>query len=294
MTNGRFSGRGWLLLIATAVLMLFANGRWGVAAVTWIAPALLVRYVRTQPLGRALAGGILVLSAANFVWWRGVFPLSGAAYAIASIVLGIVTLVPYLLDRRFAARLGGLPGTLVLPSAAVTIETLNSRPQSLWIVGIVRLFTGPGTSYCRSLFTHRPGRSRPFSYCGCPRIRRLRPRPSVATPSSRQRARRRVPLRDIRLQSAAAEGRRVAASDHAPHTFQRIPRSRRGPDRVMHEARQRPEALGSHRVQVGVIPQHAAEINAEDCSRASSVKHSRERRSWSGRKAQGWIVETPG
>ncbi len=79
MTNRRFDGRGLLLLIATAVLMLFANGRWGVAVVTWIAPALLVRFVRTQPLGRALAGGIVVLSAANFVWWYGVFPLSGAA-----------------------------------------------------------------------------------------------------------------------------------------------------------------------------------------------------------------------
>jgi apolipoprotein N-acyltransferase len=134
MTNRRFDGRGLLLLIATAVLMLFANGRWGVAAVTWIAPALLVRFVRTQPFGRALAGGIVVLSAANFVWWYGVFPLSGAPYAIASIVLGTVTLVPYLLDRRFAARLGGLAGTLVLPSAAVTIETVNAffSPYGSW------------------------------------------------------------------------------------------------------------------------------------------------------------------
>jgi apolipoprotein N-acyltransferase len=134
MTNGRFGGRGWLLLLATAVLMLFANGRWGVAAVAWIAPALLVRYVRTQPLGRALAGGIVVLSAASFVWWRGVFPLPGMAYAVASFVLGTVTLVPYLLDRRFAPRLGGLAGTLVLPSAAVTIETMNSlfSPYGSW------------------------------------------------------------------------------------------------------------------------------------------------------------------
>jgi apolipoprotein N-acyltransferase len=134
MTNRSFGGRGLLLLIATTVLMLFANGRWSVAAVTWIAPALLVRYVRTQTLGRALAGGIIVFGVANFVWWRGVFPLTGAAYVVASIVLGFVTLVPYLLDRRFAPRLGKLSGTLVLPSAAVTIETLNSllSPYGSW------------------------------------------------------------------------------------------------------------------------------------------------------------------
>ena len=127
----------WLdrvLFPALAVLMLFANGRWAVALITWIAPALLVRYLRTRPRGRAVLGGWLALSVANYVWWLGVFPLRGVAYAIASAVLGLVTLLPFLLDRALARRVGGVWGTLVLPSAMVSLELLQSAtsPYGSW------------------------------------------------------------------------------------------------------------------------------------------------------------------
>lgn len=114
--------------------MLVANGRWSVGVIAFIAPVLLVRYVRTRTLGRALGGGIAILSIANYVWWRGVFPLSGVSYAIASIVLGVVTLIPYLFDRRYAPRIGGALGTLVLPCAAVALELLHSAfsPFGSW------------------------------------------------------------------------------------------------------------------------------------------------------------------
>jgi apolipoprotein N-acyltransferase len=123
-----------MLLLAATALLLFANGRWGIAVVAWIAPALLVRFVRTQPFGVAFGGGLAALSIANYVWWRGIFPLPTVAFIVASIVLGFATLVPYLLDRRFAPRLGGLLGTLVLPAATVTIEMLNSKfsPYGSW------------------------------------------------------------------------------------------------------------------------------------------------------------------
>lgn len=114
--------------------MLFANGRWSLALAAWIAPALLLRFLRTRRFAHAFAGGLLVLSIANFVWWQGVFPLSGLPFAVASIVLGFMTLLPYLIDRRFARRLRGLPATLVFPSAAVTIELLQAMysPFGSW------------------------------------------------------------------------------------------------------------------------------------------------------------------
>lgn len=123
-----------LLLPATALLLLFANGRWAVGIVAWIAPALLVRFMRTRPLRVALPGGLLAMSVANYVWWLDVFPLRGVSYAIASIVLGFVTLVPWLLDRRLAPRLPALASTLVLPATAVSIELLQSiaSPFGSW------------------------------------------------------------------------------------------------------------------------------------------------------------------
>ncbi len=119
-----------LLWLLTTVLLLFSHGRWAIAAIACIAPVLLVRYVRT----RSIAGALVMLSIANFVWWRGVFPLPALAFAFAAILLGGITLVPYLLDRWLAPRLGPLAGTLVLPSAAVTIELLNSlfSPFGSW------------------------------------------------------------------------------------------------------------------------------------------------------------------
>jgi apolipoprotein N-acyltransferase len=55
-------------------------------------------------------------------------------YAAASIVLGFITLIPYLLDRSLATRLGAFASTLVLPSATVAIEMLQSlgSPFGSW------------------------------------------------------------------------------------------------------------------------------------------------------------------
>lgn len=126
--------RAWLLLLAAAVLLLFAHGRWMVAAAAFVAPALLVRFLRAQTFSRALLAGTAALSIASYVWWRGVFPLSGLRYVIAALVLGVLTLVPYLLDRWLAPRLGAFTGTLVLPAAMVALELLNSvaSPFGSW------------------------------------------------------------------------------------------------------------------------------------------------------------------
>jgi apolipoprotein N-acyltransferase len=130
----RFRTRDLLTLVLATALMLIANGRWSVAICAWVAPALLVRYLRTQPPLRAFLGGLAAMSAAAFVWWRGIMPLSGAPYVIASIVFGLVALLPYLADRWLAPRIGGVLGTLVLPSAFVTLEYLAGRvsPFATW------------------------------------------------------------------------------------------------------------------------------------------------------------------
>jgi apolipoprotein N-acyltransferase len=134
MPDARPAWRDAALLALTLALLVFANGRWAVALFAWLAPALLVRFVRTRPFGRAFGGGLLVLSVASYVWWRDVFPLSGAAFVVAAVVLGCVTLVPFLIDRRLAPRLGGIASTLVLPAAAVTLDLLHSlySPFGSW------------------------------------------------------------------------------------------------------------------------------------------------------------------
>jgi apolipoprotein N-acyltransferase len=126
--------RGLSTLAAATALLPLANGRWSVAAVAWIAPALLVRFMRTHSAGRAFAGGLLAMSVAEFVWWKGIVPLNGAAYLVASLLFGFVNLGPYLVDRWLTRRAGGFAGTLVLPSAMVLLETIAERfsPIGSW------------------------------------------------------------------------------------------------------------------------------------------------------------------
>ena len=62
-----------LLLLGAAALMPFANGRWSVALAAWIAPALLIRFLRGQPPGRGAVAGIAWYGAAggaNCMWPR--------------------------------------------------------------------------------------------------------------------------------------------------------------------------------------------------------------------------------
>jgi apolipoprotein N-acyltransferase len=114
--------------------MPFANGRWSFVVAAWIAPLLFVRFLRAATLKQAWGGGIAILAMASFVWWLGVFPVRGAAYVIAALVLGTATLLPYMLDRRYAQRLGGIAGSLVLPCATVAMEIVNSltSPFGTW------------------------------------------------------------------------------------------------------------------------------------------------------------------
>lgn len=122
------------LALAALALMPFANGRWSVVVVAWIAPVLFVRFMRNASLKQAWAGGVAILSIASWVWWLGVFPVRGVAYVVAAVVLGTATLIPYLLDRRYAKRLGGIAGSLVLPCATVAMEIFNSltSPFGTW------------------------------------------------------------------------------------------------------------------------------------------------------------------
>lgn len=120
------------VLFAAIAILPFSNGRWGFALAVWIAPALLLAFMRNAK--HAFLGGWIATSIACFFWWRGVVPLQGAAYVVASAVFGLIALLPYLADRAIASRIGGLLGTLVFPCAFVTLETVTMlfSPFSSW------------------------------------------------------------------------------------------------------------------------------------------------------------------
>jgi len=122
------------VLAAAAVLLLFANGRNNLAAAAWLAPVLLLRFVRSQPAGRGLIVTWFVLSAAWSFQLRGMAPLPLVGYFVLAGVYGFVLMLPFLVDRLVAPRLAGVRATLVLPTAWVTVEYLVAQftPYGSW------------------------------------------------------------------------------------------------------------------------------------------------------------------
>jgi apolipoprotein N-acyltransferase len=121
-------------LILAGVLLLVSNGRWIIPAAAWISPALLLRFLRTQPTLRAILLADLVVTGAALLSWRGMVPVPGFLYLI---VIGLTAqwmLAPFVVDRLLFQRLDGLARTLILPTAWVGVEYLSSvwNPYGTW------------------------------------------------------------------------------------------------------------------------------------------------------------------
>ncbi|HWS88799.1 MAG TPA: hypothetical protein VN282_17625 [Pyrinomonadaceae bacterium] len=114
--------------------MPFANGTSSFPAAAWLAPALLLCFVRSRPAARGLALSFLAFYAAWCFQWRGVVRLPWAAFLVAGAVLAFVGFLPYVADRLLAPRLRGLKATLVFPAALVTMEYLFNvlGPNGSW------------------------------------------------------------------------------------------------------------------------------------------------------------------
>ena len=115
--------RRWLWLALGTLLWIFAvGGRWDVALAAWIAPVLLVRFVRAS---RPLVGvGILwLLSIAAALFWamQLAVPLN-AVTTLACVAFGTIYTLPYLLDRLIGLRLGTWGRLLLFPATVVATE----------------------------------------------------------------------------------------------------------------------------------------------------------------------------
>lgn len=124
----------YLLLLAALPLLPFANGTLSFPAAAWLAPALLLCFVRSRPAARGLALAFLAFYAAWCFQWRGVVRLPWAAFLVAGAVIALVGFLPYVADRLLAQRLRGLKATLVFPTALVTVEYLFNvlGPNGSW------------------------------------------------------------------------------------------------------------------------------------------------------------------
>jgi apolipoprotein N-acyltransferase len=120
----RDAGRAWhaatplALLLGAGGLLAISTSNHAVPIAAWLAPILMVRFLRTSPVRRGLLAGAAV-NAVAFSWaWQAQWPVPPLLLA----GLATVFFLPYLADRLLAERLGPLLGTFVLPFALVVVE----------------------------------------------------------------------------------------------------------------------------------------------------------------------------
>jgi apolipoprotein N-acyltransferase len=106
------------LLLGAGVSIAISTSNHAIAIAAWLAPILMVRFLRTQPTGRGLLAGAAV-NAVAFSWvWQAQWPVPPLLLA----GLATVFFLPYVADRLLAGRLNPLLGTLVLPFGLVVVE----------------------------------------------------------------------------------------------------------------------------------------------------------------------------
>ena len=122
----------WIVL--AAVFLLFANGRNTIPVAAWLAPVFLLRYVRLRRAWPGLMIAWLVLSATWAFQFRGMAPLPGIWYYVLGAIYGLVLVLPFIMDKILAPRLGGFAATFVLPTTWVGMEFLVAKfaPYGSW------------------------------------------------------------------------------------------------------------------------------------------------------------------
>ncbi len=116
----------FLWLAMGVVLFLLSTGSYGVAIAAWVAPVFLIRFFRSQRLGKGywitLIGIYISLAISWYSILAALMPLP--VYLIFIILVSFLNSLPYLADRLLVPRLKGFAATLVYPLAVTAVFLL--------------------------------------------------------------------------------------------------------------------------------------------------------------------------
>jgi apolipoprotein N-acyltransferase len=119
-------GRPWVVLgVGAALHLLAVHGRWDLAAAAWLSGVFLLRFARTTGIvkGFLLVWAVTAVGVA-YLLFQGGIPVLGPLLVLC-VPLGVVFVLPYLVDRLLSPRLTNpLLRTLVFPAAVVGAEYL--------------------------------------------------------------------------------------------------------------------------------------------------------------------------
>lgn len=120
LSAGRYR---WLVLAAGAVLALLGTGEpYSVAVAAWLAPVLLLRFVRCSRVLPGLGAVLLVVVAASTFWGYKLVGFASVPTLVAMALTGAATALPYAADRLLGRRLSPLLRLVLFPAVLVCAE----------------------------------------------------------------------------------------------------------------------------------------------------------------------------
>lgn len=132
MKTKLFSSSFWLLT-SGLFLFIFSNGHWIVPIAAWIAPVLILRFIRDQKPLWSLPLLLLLFTFASGLMLYGIIPGGlGALTYILIFYYAFLWWLPYVVDKFLATRLKGFVSTFIFPMATVTVEFINTTLFGSW------------------------------------------------------------------------------------------------------------------------------------------------------------------
>ncbi|MCP4318997.1 MAG: hypothetical protein GY789_24140, partial [Hyphomicrobiales bacterium] len=133
--KNRFDLQAIIMLGMAFVLLVLANGKFSVPVAAWLGPVFMVRFVRTQGLKIGLPIGYVTLVVMLIISWQGMIPIPFLwALSLVFAIIGVIFLLPYMIDRLLVGQITGFLATLILPIAWVSIDFINAHfnPYGGW------------------------------------------------------------------------------------------------------------------------------------------------------------------
>lgn len=130
------NNKKWIFLIAGAIFLVFANGRFAFTFAAWLAPALLLNFTRKEKTFK----GFVILSitagvCSQISFWNFSSRNPQNILFYLPLSMGLILSLPYLADRLMRNHFKGVVRTLIFPAAYTTIEFLYTSLSPLGSTG---------------------------------------------------------------------------------------------------------------------------------------------------------------
>ena len=132
-SNPPVSDRWSLLWLGIAtILLVFTYGMYRNPLGACLAPVFLIRFLRTQKVGRGYLLVFLALAVTNTIsWWNTVYENPATIRITFGVIVGLMYSIGFLLDRVLVRKFQGFAATLVFPLAYTAFEFLTTWPSPM-------------------------------------------------------------------------------------------------------------------------------------------------------------------